>query len=74
MCRLSVHAQANGRLSVKCSDTSSPPFFSYIAKENAALSAVFSISKAHKFLLEMGATNARRHGAHFVVHKLSFNP
>ena len=31
--------------------------FSYIAKENAALSAVFDISTAQKLLLEMGATN-----------------
>lgn len=74
-------AQASARLSGKCGGTGSPPsffvhsnrdvraicfVFSHMAAENAALSAVFSISKAHKFLLEMGATNARRRGACFI--------
>jgi len=45
-----------------------------MAVENAALSAVFGISTVQKLLLMVGATNARRRGAHFVVHKLSFNP
>jgi len=40
--------------------------FSHIAKENAALSAVFGISTTQKLLLEIGATNARRRGACFI--------
>ncbi|WP_298082834.1 hypothetical protein [uncultured Campylobacter sp.] len=58
--------QASARPSSKCSYASSPPFFRTIAKENAALSAVFGIDTAHKFLLEMGATNRCRRGACFI--------
>lgn len=57
--RLSVHAQASGRLSGKCSDTIPLCLFAH-SGDRGELSAAFGISKAQKLLLEMSAMNARR--------------